>query len=354
MAALPRALDAISPSAPVRMPAWALTYAGVNIAADVSSMVTEITYVDHEAHTSDEIEVTLEDRDRRWQGPWIPTQGDQVVLQIGYAGEPAMPCGAFQVDELELHGPPDTFHLKCLAAGITPSLRTPRSAAFESQTLMQIAATVAARHGMTVTGAPDNLNVAFLRVTQNRETDLTFLRRIANRYNYDFSLRGNQLVFYSIVNLESASAVATVKRTDCIKVEFRSKTVQTYKAASVSYQNPATKALITQTAPAAPAVKTGDTLALVQRAETPQSALLQAQAAIHQANMLQVTGKLTLPGTPSLVAGVKITLSGFGAFDQEYMVKSSRHQLRRPDGYTTELDLRIVGAAAGDATEAAE
>src|ERR1700757_4196879 len=135
---------------PVRHPRCVATYARRNITADVSAMVTEITYCDRVAGTSDDVEVTLEDRDRRWQGPWLPARGDIVSLLLGYEGEELLNCGDFQVDELELHGPPDTFHLKCIAAGITPALRTPRSAAYEGQTLLQVAQTIARRHGMRV------------------------------------------------------------------------------------------------------------------------------------------------------------------------------------------------------------
>ena len=91
---------AILPSVyPVRHPHWLLSYAGKNISADVSKMVIEITYTDHESHLSDEIEVQFEDRDKRWQGPWYPSQGDLLNLQIGYADEPLLPCGNFEIDE---------------------------------------------------------------------------------------------------------------------------------------------------------------------------------------------------------------------------------------------------------------
>src|SRR6266481_6333639 len=176
---------------PVRHPHWLLSYAGKNISADVSKMVIEITYTDHESHLSDEIEVQLEDRDKRWQGPWYPSQGDSLNLQIGYADEPLLPCGNFEIDELELDGGAggDIFHIKGIGAGITPSLRTPLSAGYENQTLLQVAKIIAARHGLSVSGSPAALNLQFARVTQNNETDLAFLHRLANRYNYDFLVR---------------------------------------------------------------------------------------------------------------------------------------------------------------------
>jgi hypothetical protein len=328
-------------SYPVRVPLWSLTYSGVNVTADISGMVTEISYSDKVAHSSDEVEVTLEDRDRRWQGPWFPVRGDVVALLIGYDGETLMPCGDFQVDELELKGPPDTFHLKCIAAGITPAIRTPRSAAYESQTLEQIAGTVAKRHGMALTGVPQNINVSFSRVTQRHETDLHFLRRTAQAHNYDFSIRGKQIVFYSRTALEQRASVMGINRTQVKSFEFKTRTQQIYKSATVSYQNPASKKLITQTVndPSAP---TGDTLNIVERAENHQQATLKAQSRLHDANMRQVTGRLELEGTTRLVAGNNLTLAGFGIFGGTYHIEGSKHRLERGSGYVTEIEVRRI------------
>src|SRR5437764_14631631 len=81
---------------PVRHPRWELSYAGQNITGRITDMATEITYSDHRAHQqdrtraktthaeTDDLEIVLEDRDRRWQGPWFPVRGDIVTLEIGY------------------------------------------------------------------------------------------------------------------------------------------------------------------------------------------------------------------------------------------------------------------------------
>src|SRR5258708_8965106 len=207
----------------VRHPHWLLSYAGKNISADVSKMVIEITYTDHESHLSDEIEVQLEDRDKRWQGPWYPSQGDSLNLQIGYADEPLLPCGNFEIDELELDGGAggDIFHIKGIGAGITPSLRTPLSAGYENQTLLQVAKIIAARHRLGVSRSPTALNLQFVRVTQNNETDLTLLPRLALRFHYHFSLRGTTLVFYARKQLEQAPTVHTVSRHNVTKFHFK-------------------------------------------------------------------------------------------------------------------------------------
>src|ERR1700692_2354557 len=101
---------------PVRSPRWVLTYRGVNITADISRMVVSISYLDELGGRSDELEMELEDPSKGWQGAWFPQQGDVASLLIGYGGELLLPCGDFQVDDLELEGPPDVFHLRCLPA----------------------------------------------------------------------------------------------------------------------------------------------------------------------------------------------------------------------------------------------
>jgi phage protein D len=326
----------------VPSPDWVLTYAGTNITSDVTAMVESIVYESREQHLSDEIQVTLEDGKQVWQGPWFPSYGDVVTLAIGYFGTPLLPCGSFQVDEVALTGPPDRVDLRCIAAGITPALRTPVSAAFENQTLEQIASAVAQRHGFTLINAPAPASPALSRVTQRQETDLAFLRRLANAYDYDFSAKGSQLVFYPRSALASAGAVLSLSRNDITDFHFTARTNQIYQAARVAYQNPFTKSLVSQSASAASQL-TGDLLNLPVRSDTATLALARATAELASRNMMQASVQLRMPGTPPVVAGNVITLSGFGQNDGSYLVTTARHLLTRQTGYTTEAEARKLG-----------
>jgi phage protein D len=330
---------------PVRSPSWVLIYQGVNITTDISRMVLSISYVDELGGRAGELEVEIEDREKRWQAAWFPQQGDVVTLLIGYGGEPLLACGDFQVDDLELQGPPDVFHLRCLPAWITPSLRTRNSLGYESQTLAQIAATVAARHGMSVVGAPNSIDTTYLRVTQKQETDLEFLHRLAREHDYDFTVRGTQLVFYPRPRLEVQPPALILERKDVTRFDFISKTHRTYRQAQASYFDPHTKQLYTQIAEAEPAAATGDTLKVVARCENGQQAFERASAALHEANRLLVTGHLTAPGATLLVAGNSVELSGWGAMDGTYMIERAQHRLSRAAGYVTEIDLRRIAGA---------
>lgn len=339
-------------SYPVRQPEWVLFYRGVNVTRDILGMVVSVTFKDghaHHAHSkirveneTDTIEITLEDRDRRWQGPWYPQRGDTVSLQIGYVNENSnLDCGDFQVDELELKGPPDQFHLKCISTGITPSLRTKRSVGYENSTLFEVATIVAARNGLIPIGVPTNINVTWNRITQNHETDLAFLRRLALAHNYDFTVRGNQLVFYSRSALETKPSIAVVTRTMTEDFEFKDTTMHVYATGTVNYWDPHSKSLITATA-ADPGSPTGDDLNVVTRSETPDQAGLKAGSALHDANMNGITGRLQIEGAPIFRAGMNLEVRGFGNFDGTWHIDTSEHKLERTTGYTTTLEIRKI------------
>ena len=268
--------------------------------------------------------------------------GDQVNLAIGYYGEGLLPCGDFQVDEIELVGPPDTFTLRCLAAYITPAMRTRNSLGYENLTLLGIAQVIAGIYGLSVMTATGVSDLSFARVTQKYETDLAFLKRLALEHGYDFTIRGSILVFYARSALEAVSPIQSVTRSDLESFEFRNRTLRIYRGAQVAYQDPVGKSLIVQKAAATESIPTSDVLKLTPRCENGQQAMLKAQAALQAHNSYFIEGTFTMPGSIAMASGNNLALSGFGEFDGTYMTLGAKHSLNRAHGYTTQLEVRRV------------
>lgn len=337
---------AATPSYTVRSPQWILTYSGVNISPDISQMVMAIRYVDRLDAASGELEVELEDSMKLWQGPWYPAIGDVVSLQIGYSGEAMLDCGDFQIDELELDGPPDVMRLRCLAAYITPAMRTANTVAYENMGIVEIAGQIAGKYGLTLVtaSAESESDVVFARVTQRRQMDLEFLKRLAREHNFDFTVRAGQMVFYERPALESVPATATITRADTVRFSFRNRARRIYDAAEFSYFDPDTKELITQSVSADEPSPTNDTLKIVARCENAQQAQVKAEALLHLHNMVFVDGSIEGPGNTVLVAGINVQLSGWGALDGIYLIEIAKHHLARATGYTTSIAARRVSA----------
>ena len=337
---------AASISYPVRSPQWILSYSGVNITADVSQMVLAIRYVDRLDGASGELEVELEDSTKQWQGPWYPALGHVVSLQIGYSGETLLDCGEFQIDELELDGPPDVMRLRCLAAYITPAMRTANTVAYENIGILEIAGQIAAKYGLTVVTATDDSesDLVFARVTQRRQMDLEFLKRLAREHNFDFTVRAGQLIFYARPVLEAVAAVLTILRSDVVRFSFRNRARRIYDGAEFSYFDPDTKQLITQSVAADSPSPTGDTLKIVARCENAQQAQVKAEALLHLHNMVFVDASIEGPGNTVLVAGNNVQLSGWGELDGTYLIETAQHHLARATGYSTSIAARRVSA----------
>ena len=301
---------------PVRTPEFRIGYGGVSITAQIQNMAIGITYTDEGMNRAGDFEIKLEDKDKRWQDKWYPQQGDLIEVVIGYAGEPKLNCGVFMLDDLTLEGPPDVFTIRGIPTFIDPSFRTPSSFTYENTTLIQLAQKICTKRGLTLKGAPTDIDVPFEHVTQAHETDLAFLKRLANENDYNFTIRGTVMQFYSRTYLQSVKPVANVDRTMCEKFHFKSRAYEIYKEATVSYQDPHTGTLITGSSTALPTVlpkvTPGDTLKVVHRVESAADATQKANAALRTHNLVYAEATLTLPGTITMVAINNITVSGFG------------------------------------------
>lgn len=326
----------------VRQPKFKIEYAGKNITDDITRYLISVTYTDHSEGESDEVEVRLEDSDGLWRSSWYPTKGEKVTLSIGYEDQ-LVPCGTFEVDEIQLDGPPDTVSFRALAAPITGKLRTQNSKAYEKQTLKQIANTIASKHGMSVQGEIED--VRFDRITQNRETDLGFLKRISYEYGHVFSVRDKKLTFTTIFKLEETASVRIIDRSEIESYSITDKTADSFKQAKVKYHNPVDKSVVDaeKTETDDKDITKGDVLYMTTKAENKKQAEKKAQAALHRANSKQQSGTIRLEGQPLLLAGNNFELTGMGEISGKFHIVKSRHTMDRSSGYTTEVEIKRVG-----------
>ena len=323
----------------VRRPVFFIEYEQKEITTYITPFVLSVTYTDYEHGKSDEIDIKLEDRDHIWKSFWYPQKGDLISLKIGYEGEPLLPCGSFEIDEIELSAPPDVVSIKGLATNIKKALRQNNTKAYENKTLKQIAEEIAKKHRFEIVGEIKDIKIK--RITQKQERDLSFLKRLAEDYGYIFKIADGKLVFYELDKLESANAVYVINRKDMISFSLRDKTHELYNACVVSYHDPKTKKLITHTEKADGVVK-GDILKINERWENKEQAIAKAKAAIARRNSLQTEGNITVIGNPKLVAGSNIEVSGLYTLNGKYHIQSSRHTTDRSSGYRTELEVRRV------------
>lgn len=320
---------------------YRVVYNGKNITADLAGTLVSLTYTDHSEGSSDELQLTVEDSLGLWRYPWIPAKGDKLEAFIG-DGDVMVPCGRFEVDEMNFTGPPDSLEIRALAVPVTSSMRTRRSYAHENKTLAEIARSIAKDNGLTVQGKIRG-NLRLERTMQHQETDLAFLRRVSMKFGYVFSIRDDKLIFTSIYDLESASSVASIDRSGLTRYDLKDTAHNVYRAAKVKYHEPNTNELVEAGHDDETGLETsGSVLTIYERAENFQQAEEMGRAALHRANTRAQEGTLVFPGNPLILAGVNIELTGMGRLSGIYHVKKSVHSLTPSGAYTTDVEVKKV------------
>ncbi len=318
----------------IKKPIWVVNYAGRDITRSIGPITQSIRYTDHAEGKSDDLELVLADPSGRWIGDWEPQKGDVINVSFGYAGESLVPTGDFEVDEVEASGPPDIVSIRALSTGVSSPLRTPCSAAFEGVTLKNLVEAVAAKNSYTVQGIADSFVID--RVTQNNESDLAFLERLAQLYGYAFVVRGRAFCFYPLSGLISAAPAYRITRDMVTSYNLKTTVTGTQGAANVSYYDGNAGELIQ--AESSGAAESVDSSTDMPRVTSAAQATAVADASLQKSLLKVRSGSLSFPGLPGLLSGVVIELYGWGKYDGNYLIGQSDHAMTR-GGYATSIEV---------------
>ena len=327
---------------------YTIIYNQKDISTDISATILSIDYTDKVSGESDELELTMEDANSYWLNAWYPTKGDTLQLFIRVGGQ-ELNCGTFQIDELSSRGSIGgaTFTIKGLATGVTQKLRTKNSRAHSNKTLQQIAETVAADMKLKVLGTIENIPIRV--ANQYRETNLQFLNRLGSSYGYQFSVKGNQLVFVHYSDIENKGAALILSITDLISFDIKDTTNKTFKTGRNRHHDPLNKELIedsedTENDPDYEGFDgvSDDDNETHERVENQQQSKAKVKFGIHDKNSKAVEGEISLPGNLLLVSGNNIQLSDIGKLSGTYHIFEAKHTISRDRSYGTSVQIKRI------------
>lgn len=321
-------------------------YLGVDITKDIAPNLLSFTYNDNEGK-SDDIQIDLEDRDRKWQKPWLPQKGDEVVAAIRlehWRKENEvlqLNCGTFFIDDVAFKGPPDTISIKALSVPfVSGGKETTHTRAWENVMLSVVMGDVAESAGLSLLfDAPDQL---YDRVDQIHKTDLAFAKLLVKREGLAIKVTEKQMVIYDESAYESKESVRSIIRgkDDVLSYSFNDTAAEEqYQKVEVSYFDSTKKKAIKYTYNV-PGVEKGPTLKINKRAKSLDEAIRWAKAEARNKNKGARKGSIAVIGDERLVQGVTIDAKNFGAFDSKYFIEKSSHKVT--GGYTTDISLREV------------
>lgn len=320
-----------------------LTYNGADISHDIAASAISLSYDDHAGGKADELEVQLEDRKGLWSGGWFPERGatlDATLQLTTSSTTEELPMGLFEIDEVEVGGPPSTVHIRAISVPASSSLRgEDKTRAWEKAKLSAIVADVAGGADMQVMYDTED-DPLYDRIEQSEQTDLSFLQKLCSDAGLSLKVTGDTIVVFDDAKFETLEPVLTITKEVVMQYRGRAKTNEIYKACKVEYHESKTKEGISYTFDAPNAPPSGRVLRVNERVTTLAEAEKLAKKRLRQKNKEEQTFTATIPGQTTLVAGVTVKVRGFGVFDGKYYVDKAAHRIG--GGYTCALDLRKV------------
>lgn len=351
----------------VPAPDFDIFYGHVKETAILSPFVERISVIDYMTGQSDEAEITMDNTQGYFSGHYFPLRGDDFEVSMGWKSGPLQglwAMGGFSIDEAQVQGPPDQVVIRGLAATVKAPLRSPRSRAYEGQTLRQIAEKVGAACGLVVVAS--GLDTPFLRVTQHRETDLAFLARLAKANGCYMKVKAGEIILQPIGSLLTRDSGVGVGRADVMRFNIRSKTSEANRATVTRYWDPTKRDQVifqtskpdvgtvnTHPAPTQTGTKPGartmlgkfapkvDVGKVFERVENSAQAQARIDAIQQLAAVGNVAGTIEVQGDPRLRGGGTVYLfpEDFGTLGGWYVITRAQHTIDRGGGYVTALDL---------------
>ena len=339
-------------SHPARYAEVVIIYEGKDISRDIAPYLISFSYTDNASDKADDISITLEDKERLWCSDWFPTKGDKIKASIVLHDwdeankTESLPCGTFEVDQIECSGPPNQVSIKAVSTLVSKPMRQEKhTKAWENTNLSTIAGDVANKNGLALFWDCPN-DPKFERRDQVEVSDLEFLSGLARDYGIAVKVTDTQLVCYDEEEYEAKSPVGELAFGDkkLLKWSFSTKTNGTYKGAKLQYHDPVkNQTIIHETDDDSDIEGTGRTLELNQKADNQDDAERIADKRLKDANKKEITANITLMGDLRFVGASNITISGFGNFDGDYVIDKATHSVG--DSYTTKLDLNMGGGS---------
>lgn len=340
-----------------------LYFDNVDITNDINKSFKSLKYTDCETGETDDLQIELDDRDHKWVGEWLNTEIERrgtgntaskkaelhaVICRQNWNGDgkdDVLDCGVFELDTVTLAGPPNTLNLQGTSISYESGIRqTKKSRAWENMNLSAIASKIASEGGYGISYI-SGFNPFYGRREQVDQPDISFLHELCRTAGISLKSTSKTLVLFDAAEFERADPVRTIKYGDksYISYDFTTTLANTaYSACTVSYTPPGDEDSIDVTFNNPNmAYDENNVLKVSDEAVTSESEAYDlAWRRLRQANKGETTAQFTLPGDTSLVAGLTVQVSGFGAFDNKYIIETAEHSVK--ENYQLSLDLRQV------------
>lgn len=255
-------------------------------------------------------------------------------------------CGEFEMDDVKLSDGPAEVTIKATSLPYSSQLRqVQKSKAWEAYHLSGIAKDMASSAGMGCMYLSSE-DPYYARKEQYKTSDVAFLSKLCKDAGISLKFTNGCMVLFDQAEYEKLESVTTIVRGDGSytgKPSFNvGKADKQYQSCRVRYTDPATGKCISGIAyidDYDEKKKDNQQMEVTAKVTSADEAKKLAAKHLRLHNKYSKTASFPMVGDTRLVAGINVTLQGWGMFDGKYVIKTAKHSVGS-NGYTTKIDLR--------------
>ncbi|WP_333701194.1 contractile injection system protein, VgrG/Pvc8 family [Sphingobium yanoikuyae] len=179
------------------IPDFRVTLGDTDLTGKMRPRLVSLTLSEKRGDEADQLDIVLDDSDG---GLAIPPEGATLRLALGWKqGRDVVPGliekGTFKVDDVSHSGLPDQVRIRARAADFTSDIRNRREQSWKNTTLGAVLTEVAGRNGLSPRIAADLASISLPTISQSRQSDIAFLRRLGRENDAVATIKDGNLIF---------------------------------------------------------------------------------------------------------------------------------------------------------------
>jgi|GEM_PF-439115 len=176
---------------------------GVPVAGHFYERLLSLTVTDEEGMKSDTVDIELNDGPPNFLA--IPRKGAIISVKMGF-GDDLVPKGVFTADKVNVDCLPYKMSISGKAADLrSGKLKERQERSWDKSKLGDILSQIASESGLTPAVDDDLADFEYDWLAQQDESNINFLRRLAERHNGLFAVKQKRLIFTRLGSGLSAS-----------------------------------------------------------------------------------------------------------------------------------------------------
>ncbi len=321
-------------------PIFKVTANDTDITHAIKDRLLSLEVTDETGNTADSLTINLDNRDHTIEEPILKTDGNkhatELKVWLGYAETGITNMGTFYTDEVSHSYPPAVLTISAKSADVSNTFKSQRSTVWSNKTLQDILQTIADRSGYNAKIHPNLANITIWFILQNGQSDMDFLRALAEKMGFLYTQKGNSLIITPLQKKETADAQklepVTLQETDLETYTISVTTREPYQTIHATYYDvdKAQEETVVLGSEEEPIKNLQRTYPSKDEAEQA------AQAALEQQSNIGYSFEGTIAGNPNIFAELPLTIPTKATQHTSWIAQTVNHSYT-DSGYKTSI-----------------